>query len=285
MSVSVFVEGDSPLGKVFGDTRRLKTAVYTVPVGTSLLSTAALKSTQHVLLLPKELSTKANAAQVASALEKLTAQKGAVAAHLGPKTDGLYLSKDALEVLKQALATPAVAVPTRSDDDVPVADEFAVNASPVSKGVASPLLSRDAVSQADWRGLLAAALAAGTVTLVESPQLFVKDSPVPAPAQVSAEEQAKALEAYAAQYPASPVEGGFDGSPSTTASKDVIVYYNPDAVGDNSAAAATTTETVQTTTTATATSQDIAAAWWFWLLIVLLLIVLIVISVVAYYRR
>jgi hypothetical protein len=283
-SVSVFVEGSSTLGKVFGDTRRLKTSVYAVPAGTDLWSTSALRSTNHALLLSKDASTKANAAQVASALEKLVAQKGAIAARLGAGDDGLYLSKEALDVLKGSVAVPTVAVPTRTDDDVPVADEFASVSEPSPRSpVAAPLLSKDLFQQTNWKSLFASAVAAGTIKVVDVPQVFLTEkAQVPlAPAQVSPDVQAKALAEYAAQYPASPVDDTFQGSPSTDLQKDIIVYYNP----NGTAAAAAAEPAPATTVSASATTQDVVATWWFWLIIVLLLIVLIVISVVAYYRR
>lgn len=270
-SVAVYIQGSDALGKVFGDTARLKTSVYTLPTSVSALSTAVQRSSGAVLVLTDGHSAKASSAQVAAALEKLVAKKEPVVAYVGGK--GVFLNASAVAVLKASFVTETVAVPTRSGDDVPGAETFAP--SPVA--TYEPAVSARALASVDVQSSLDRLVAAGAITTANAGTLFVVQA-APAPAQ---------LVDYSAWTVSSPVSDGFQGSPSTEATAPApggeITYYNPAAEAAQVVAAAGVTApgVVASQTQA----ESVASSWWLWLIIVIILVILLIVSVVLYYRR
>jgi len=275
-SVAVYIQGSDSLGKVFGDTSRLKTAVYTLPSSVSALSTAVQRSSGAVLVVPDGYTTTSTSAQVASALEKLAAKKEPVVAYLGEGKQGVFLNASALAVLKASVVQEPVAVPTRAGDDVPGAETFAP--SPTSD-YASPLAAR-AIANVDVQSQLNTLVAQGAIKAVSSNTLFVVAA-VPAPAQVSD---------YSSLMVSSPVSDGFQGSPSTEAAAATtggVAYYNPSTEAAQvvqaqvQAAGVTAPAVVSGQTQA----QSVTSSWWLWLIVVIILVILLIVSVVLYYRR
>ena len=274
-SVAVYIQGSDALGKVFGDTARLKTSVYTLPTSVSALSTAVQRSSGAVLVLTDGHSAKASSAQVAAALEKLVAKKEPVVAYVGGK--GVFLNASAVAVLKASFVTETVAVPTRSGDDVPGAETFAP--SPVA--TYEPAVSARALASVDVQSSLDRLVAAGAITTANTGTLFVVQA-APAPAQ---------LVDYSAWTVSSPVSDGFQGSPSTDATAPAaggeITYYNPAA--EAAQVVATQAEAAGVTAPGVVASQtqaeSVASSWWLWLIIVIILVILLIVSVVLYYRR
>lgn len=270
-SVAVYIQGSDTLGKVFGDTARLKTSVYTLPTSVSALSTAVQRSSGAVLVLTDGHTAKASSAQVASSLEKLAAKREPVVAYVGGK--GVFLNAAAVAVLKASFVTETVAVPTRAGDDVPGAETFAP--SPVS--TYEPAVSARALASVDVQSALDRLVAAGAITTANAGTLFVVQA-APAPAQ---------LVDYSAWTVSSPVSDGFQGSPSTETSAPAaggeITYYNPTA----EAAQVVTTQAEAAGVTAPGQTQaeSVASSWWLWLIIVIILVILLIVSVVLYYRR
>jgi len=270
-SVAVYIQGSDALGKVFGDTARLKTSVYTLPASVSALSTAVQRSSGAVLVLTDGHSAKASSARVAAALEKLVAKKEPVVAYVGGK--GVFLNAAAVAVLKSSFVTEAVAVPTRSGDDVPGAETFAP--SPVA--TYEPAISAKAIANVDVQSQLNRLVAAGAITTANTDALFVVQA-APAPAQVVD---------YSAWTVSSPVSDGFQGSPSTDTAAPTaageITYYNPTVEAAQAEAAGITAPGAATSSQTQA--EAVAASWWLWLIIVIILVILLIVSVVLYYRR
>lgn len=269
-SVSVYIQGNETLGKVFGDTSRLKTSVYTLPPSVSALSTAVQRSSGAVLVLTDGHTAKATAAQVASALEKLAAKKEPVVAYVGGK--GVFLNASAVAVLKASIVQEPVAVPTRSGDDVPGAETFAP--SPVA--VYEPAVSAKAI--VDVQSQLDRLVAAGAIQTANTGALFVVQA-APAPAQVTD---------YSAWTVSSPASDGFQGSPAVDAPAPAsggIAYYNPTTEATQVVAAQASAAGVTTSGVVTTQAQSVAASWWLWLIVVIILVILLIVSVVLYYRR
>lgn len=273
-SVAVYIQGSDSLGKVFGDTSRLKTAVYTLPSSVSALSTAVQRSSGAVLVLPGAYTTASTSSQVASALEKLATKKEPVVAYLGEGKQGVFLNASALAVLKASVVQDPVTVPTRAGDDVPGAETFAP--SPTSD-YASPLAAR-ALASVDVQSQLDTLVAQGAIKAVNSGTLFVVAA-VPAPAQVAD---------YSSLLVSSPVSDGFQGSPSTeVVATGGVTYYNPSSeaaqiVQAQAQAAGVTAPVVVSGQTQ---AQSVTSSWWLWLIIVIILVILLIVSVVLYYRR
>lgn len=273
-SVAVYIQGSDSLGRVFGDTTRLKTAVYTLPSSVSALTTAVQRSSGAVLVLPEGYTTTSTSAQVASALEKLAANKEPVVAYLGEGKQGVFLNSAALAVLKTAVVQEPVAVPTRTGDEVPGAETFAP--SPTSDYV--PPLAARALANVDVQSQLDALVAQGTIKTASTGKLFVVAAP--APAQVAD---------YSNLMVSSPVSDGFQGSPSseTAATTGAVAYYNPTAeaaqvVQAQAQAAGVTAPAVVSNQTQ---AQSVTNSWWLWLIVVIILVILLIVSVVLYYRR
>jgi len=266
-SVAVYIQGSDTLGKIFGDTARLKTSVYTLPASVSALSTAIQRSSGAVLVLTDGHTAKATTAQVASALEKLAAKKEPVVAYVGGK--GVFLNAPAVAVLKSSFVTEVVAVPTRTGDDVPGAETFAP--SPVS--TYEPAFSAKAIANLDVQSQLDRLVATGAITTANIDALFVVQA-APAPAQVVD---------YSAWTVSSPVADDFQGSPSTDTTGGEITYYNPTAEAAQVVAAQAEAAGVTAPGAATSSqtqAESVAASWWLWLIVVIILV-----SVVLYYRR
>lgn len=275
-SVAVYIQGSDSLGKVFGDTSRLKTAVYTLPSSVSALSTAVQRSSGAVLVLPGNQTTTATSAQVASALEKLASKKEPVVAYLGEGKQGVFLNASALAVLKAAVVQEPVAVPTRAGDDVPGAETFA----PSPTADYSPPLAARAIANVDVQSQLDALITQGAIKVVPSSTLFVAAA-VSAPAQVSD---------YRNLMVSSPVSDGFQGSPATevAATTGPVAYYNPTAeaaqvIQAQAQAAGVTAPAV--VVAGQTQAQSVTSSWWLWLIVVIILVILLIVSVVLYYRR
>jgi len=267
-SVAVYIQGSDALGKVFGDTARLKTSVYTLPDSVPALSTAVQRSSGAVLVLTDGHSAKVASTQVASALEKLVAKKEPVVAYVGGK--GVFLNAAAVAVLKSSFTAEVVAVPTRSGDDVPGEETFAP--SPVA--AYEPAVSAKAIANMDVQSQLDRLVATGAITTANTDALFVVKA-TPAPAQVID---------YSAWTVSSPVSSdGFQGSPTTDPPGE-ITYYNPAQVVATQAEAAGVTAPGVVTSSQTQ-AEAVAASWWLWLIIVIILVILLIVSVVLYYRR
>jgi hypothetical protein len=268
-SVSVYIQGSDTLGKVFGDTARVKTAVYTLPTSVSALSTAVQRSSGSVLVLTDGHTSNASSPQIASALEKLSNKKEPVVAYVGG--NGVFLNASAVSVLKSSFVTETVAVPTRSGDDVPGAETF----SPSPVVTYEPAVGARALANVDVKSSLDRLVATGVIKTENAGTLFVMQT-VPAPAQVAD---------YSAWTVSSPVSDGFQGSPSTAT--DVvgeITYYNPtsEVIQNVSAQAA---QVVSGGLSGQTQAQSVASSWWLWLIIVIILVILLIVSVVLYYRR
>lgn len=271
-SVAVYIQGNDSLGKIFGDTSRLKTSVYTLPSSVPALSTAVQRSSGAVLVLPGAYTTASTSSQIASTLEKLAANKEPVVAYLGEGKQGVFLNASAIGVLKASVVQEPVAVPTRAGDDVPGAETFAP--SPTSD-YASPLSAR-ALANVDIQSQLDLLVSQGAIKSVSNNKLFVV-AVAPAPAQVSD---------YSNLMVSSPVSDGFQGSPSTEAAapSGTVTYYNPAAeaqaiVSSNTAAPVVVVSSDQTG------AQMVTSSWWLWLIVVIILVILLIVSVVLYYRR
>lgn len=279
-SVSVYVQGSDALGKVFGTTQRVRTAVYTLPPTVSAF-TAALQrsSTDAVLLVESGQTTKASSAQIASALDKLATKREPVVAYLGAGRHDLFLNAPAVALVRAALTAEPVTLPTRSDDNVPGEENFAP--SPVLRE--TPFAAK-ALATLNPYDQLDTLIATGAIKVVDAGVLFVSEH-VPAPAERLTDVDAS----YRHLMISSPVSSSrdFQGSPtSTEASVDrAIPYYNPntETTSFNEPIAANATSSGGGT--ATSAPTDVMSSWWLWLIIVLILVILLIVSVVVYYRR
>lgn len=284
-SVSVYIQGNEELGKVFGDTRLMKTNVYTLPDSVNALSTAVHRSsgTSGVLVLNKGASYHGKTTKLASTLEKLALTKEPIVTYLGPDNDGIFLNMPAVETLHVAGQEP-VAVPTRSGDDVPGADVFS---SPTDTYVHAV---QSVSSRSDVHAQLRQFVADGKIKEVKTDKLFVVVAPAPA--------QITPLPDYSTYMVASPVSDEFSGSPSTevppaTSANGPIAYYDPAAeateiIASSTGPAATMIQETQSQVQSSSSSQyqsTVTTSWWLWLIIVIILVVLLIVSVVLYYRR
>lgn len=275
-SVSVYIQGNDSLGKMFGNTTRLKTSVYTLPSSVSGLSAAVQRSSGSVLVIPTGYTSLSSSSQVVSVLEKLATKSGPVVAYLGEGKQGVFLNGEALSALKASLVHEPVSMPTRGDDDVPGAETFAP--SPTSDD-GSPMAAR-AIANADVKSQLDDLVAQGVIKEVSVNTLFVVAAP--APAQVAD---------YSSLMVSSPVSDGFQGSPATeaTTTSGAVAYYNP--ASEAAQIVQAQAETADVSVPAVVSSvqstqaQAVTTSWWLWLIIVIILVILLVVSVVLYYRR
>jgi hypothetical protein len=295
-SVSVYVsKGDEALGKVFGSTKKVRAAVYTLPDldDKAFLQTAAARGGAAVLLRGGQKAL-ATPAQVAAALERVAEAKEPTVALLAPGhgarslggVAGIALSVGAVRALYEAATADAgdVPIPTRADDDVPVDREF--GASPLETVGGATSVGARALKAVDYVSTLNGLIASGAIKTWEpASPIFssVGGAHAPAPAQRDT------FPDYSAWMAASPGGDTYKGSPDARATGDTITFYDPSAetAGGEAAGGEAAAPPPPASAPATSTStESILGTWWFWLIIVvLILIILVLIVVMAMPRR
>jgi len=323
--VSVFIEGNDNLGKVFGSTARVKTSVFNVPASMSGISAALARvdgTAGAVVVVPAGYTTTLTPTQISAALDKLSTYTTPVVAYLGTSTDkgrrqALYLNGAAVDLVKKSIVQEPVQVPTMAGDDVPGAEYKFVPSPTVSN--TSVVIGARALDTLDIESYIASLLASNTIQKVDVGVLFVDapatttaatstettaatstststststpTAPVPAPAQV---------DEYSAWMVSSPVsQDSFQGSPSVGAG-GAITYYDPSQDGGADVAAPVQQDTsseippvvivtndtsTSPTTQCAPASSSMTSSWWLWLIIVIIILVLLIVSVVVYYRK
>jgi hypothetical protein len=124
-NVSVFIQGDTGLAKVFGSTHKTRTNVTVLPEKGNALSLALQRArgTEPIVVLQKGTKPRATPAQIGAALDKLTTtgRSGApsISFLAGDSAKAVYLNASAVGALKKKAFTSRLVVPTRADDDVP----------------------------------------------------------------------------------------------------------------------------------------------------------------------
>jgi hypothetical protein len=301
--VSVFIEGNNDLGKLFGSTANVKTSVFNVPTSMSGLSAAVARvngtTTSAVVVVPEGYTTSLTPTQISAALEKLSVYTTPVVAYLGTtNTQGtrkaLYLNSAALDLLKQSIVKDPVTQPTTEGDDVPT-DEYTFVPSPTPQ-TTTVVIGARALDMLDLDSYLESLIASNAVQKVDVGIVFTYSAAAPAaapaPAQVTA-----AYSAWLVSSPAS--EDVFQGSPDVAA--ETITFYDPnqltgeveeDIIVASEGDMSTTTTTPTTTPTIVVqpaqcepASSSMTSSWWVWLIIIIIIIVLLIVSVVVYYKK